>query len=272
MATGASTADLAVVLVDARQGRADARRGGTPSSSRCSASASSSLAVNKMDLVDFDQARFDAIADGLSRLSPRTLGFETIDLHPGVGAARRQCHLTSRAAMPWYRGPTLLEHLETVDGRRERAASSRSASRCNGSTGRISISAAMPARSSAARSSRATRSSSSRPGKRVAGRAHRHRRRRSRARASRAGGDARRSPTRSTSAAATSSAAPQAAPAVADQFAAHICVDRRGADAARPLLRHQDAARQTGHGHHPELEIQAQRRHSRARRGARRSS
>ena len=49
------------------------------------------LAVNKMDLVDFDQARFDAIAEDFKSFAA-PLGFELSHLHPGVGAQGRQCH------------------------------------------------------------------------------------------------------------------------------------------------------------------------------------
>ena len=61
--------------------------------------------------------------------------------------------------MPWYAGPTLLEHLETVEVDDDRGRARRSASRCSMSTAPTSTSAALPAPSRPARSRRATRSS-----------------------------------------------------------------------------------------------------------------
>ncbi|TIW65645.1 MAG: adenylyl-sulfate kinase, partial [Mesorhizobium sp.] len=111
MATGASTADLAIVLIDARQGVLRQTR-------RHSIIASLLgirhivLAVNKIDLVDFDQAVFDKIVEDYSRFS-HNLGFQTIA--PIPMSARYGDNVSSRSAnMQWYSGPTLIEHLETV--------------------------------------------------------------------------------------------------------------------------------------------------------------
>jgi bifunctional enzyme CysN/CysC len=111
MATGASTADLAVVLVDARQGVLRQTR-------RHSIIASLLgirhivLAVNKIDLVDFDRAVFDEIVADYAAFS-HDLGFQTVAPIPlsarfGDNVSRRSDN------MPWYDGPTLIEHLETV--------------------------------------------------------------------------------------------------------------------------------------------------------------
>ena len=111
MATGASTADLAVVLVDARQGILRQTR-------RHSYIASLLgirhivLAVNKIDLVDYDQAVFDRIVADF-RAFAVDLGFATIQ--PIPLSARHGDNVTRGSERtPWYDGPNLLEHLETV--------------------------------------------------------------------------------------------------------------------------------------------------------------
>jgi bifunctional enzyme CysN/CysC len=111
MATGASTADLAVVLVDARQGI-------LPQTRRHSIIASLLgirrivLAVNKIDLIGFDRAVFDKISTDYLDFA-KTLGFTGIQAIPM--SARYGDNVTRPSeAMAWYEGPTLLEHLETV--------------------------------------------------------------------------------------------------------------------------------------------------------------
>ncbi|MER8624787.1 sulfate adenylyltransferase subunit CysN [Mesorhizobium sp. M0222] len=111
MATGASTADLAIVLIDARQGVLRQTR-------RHSIIASLLgirhivLAVNKIDLVDFDQAVFDRIVEDYRHFS-HELGFQTIV--PIPMSARYGDNVTSRSGKTaWYSGPSLIEHLETV--------------------------------------------------------------------------------------------------------------------------------------------------------------
>jgi bifunctional enzyme CysN/CysC len=112
MVTGASTADLAVILIDARKGVLTQTR-------RHSYLAQLIgirhivLAVNKMDLVGYDRATFDAIvadyrafAEGIG-----ITGFTAIPLSGLRGDNIAQ----GSAAMPWYAGPTLIEHLETVE-------------------------------------------------------------------------------------------------------------------------------------------------------------
>ncbi|ESW92248.1 sulfate adenylyltransferase subunit CysN [Mesorhizobium sp. C416B] len=111
MATGASTADLAIVLIDARQGVLRQTR-------RHSIIASLLgirhivLAVNKIDLVDFDQAVFDRIVEDYRQFS-HELGFLTIV--PIPMSARYGDNVTSRSGKTaWYSGPSLIEHLETI--------------------------------------------------------------------------------------------------------------------------------------------------------------
>ncbi len=111
MATGASTADLAIVLIDARQGVLRQTR-------RHSIIASLLgirhivLAVNKIDLVGFDKGVFDGIVADYGEFA-RSLGF--LSVVPIPMSARYGDNVTSRSdRTPWYSGPSLIEHLETV--------------------------------------------------------------------------------------------------------------------------------------------------------------
>ncbi|PTM92827.1 sulfate adenylyltransferase subunit CysN [Mycoplana dimorpha] len=111
MATGASTADLAVVLVDARQGILTQTRRHAFIASLLGVR-HVVLAVNKVDLVDFAQATFDAIAHEFHSFA-KDFCFETIVEIP-MSARYGDNVTTSSDRTPWYSGPTLLEHLETV--------------------------------------------------------------------------------------------------------------------------------------------------------------
>ncbi|WP_181178134.1 sulfate adenylyltransferase subunit CysN [Mesorhizobium sp. B4-1-3] len=111
MATGASTADLAIVLIDARQGVLRQTR-------RHSIIASLLgirhivLTVNKIDLVGFDKIVFDRIVADYAEFA-RELGF--VSVAPIPMSARFGDNVTSRSERtPWYSGPSLIEHLETV--------------------------------------------------------------------------------------------------------------------------------------------------------------
>jgi sulfate adenylyltransferase large subunit len=112
MVTGASTADLAVILLDARRGVVE--------QTRRHAYIAAALgiphvvvAVNKMDLVEFSQGRFDEIVAELADLAER-LGVEDLLAIP-ISALRGDNVVDRTDAMPWYDGPTLLEYLETVE-------------------------------------------------------------------------------------------------------------------------------------------------------------
>jgi sulfate adenylyltransferase large subunit len=112
MVTGASTADVAVILLDARKGVVEQTR-------RHSYIASILdiphvvVAVNKMDLVDFSADRFAEIDADLRTLSER-LGLH--DAHAIPISALRGDNVVERGeSMPWYEGPTLLEHLEQIE-------------------------------------------------------------------------------------------------------------------------------------------------------------
>ena len=120
MATGASTADLAVVLVDARKGLLTQTR---RHSYICALLGIRHvvLAVNKMDLVGHDRATFDAIVAGYASLAAQ-LGLTHVQAIP-LSALNGDNLLHPSPAMPWYVGPTLLAHLEAVqvDDARHRA-------------------------------------------------------------------------------------------------------------------------------------------------------
>jgi bifunctional enzyme CysN/CysC len=112
MATGASTADLAVILIDAQHGILSQTR-------RHSFIANLLgirhivLAVNKMDLVEFSTARFQEIAESYRDFATSRFGFEDITAIPL--AARHGDNVTAPSPrLPWYDGRTLLDHLETV--------------------------------------------------------------------------------------------------------------------------------------------------------------
>ncbi len=112
MVTGASTADLSIVLVDARAGVVE--------QSKRHAYIASLLriphlvvAVNKMDLVDFDEAVFDCICAEFADFASE-LGFTEITFIP-VSALDGDNVVDRSERTSWYGGPSLLEHLETVE-------------------------------------------------------------------------------------------------------------------------------------------------------------
>ncbi len=112
MVTGASTADLAVILVDARKGvLVQTRR----HSYLCHLIGIRNLvlAVNKMDLVDYDQATFDAIVADYAEFA-KSIGIESFTALP-ISGFKGDNITTLSANTPWYSGPTLVEHLETVE-------------------------------------------------------------------------------------------------------------------------------------------------------------
>ncbi|MDQ0505063.1 sulfate adenylyltransferase subunit CysN [Xanthobacter agilis] len=112
MATGASNSDLAVILVDARQGILTQTRRHSYIV-KLLGLRHVVLAVNKIDLVGFSQARFDEIVKTYADFAA-DFGFET--LVPIPLSARFGDNVIERSAhTPWYSGPTLLEHLENVE-------------------------------------------------------------------------------------------------------------------------------------------------------------
>ncbi len=113
MATGASTADVAILLVDARQGvKAQSRRHARIA--RLLGISDFVLAVNKMDLVDFSRDVFDGICDEFEEI----LGSARYHAIP-LSALHGDNVITSSDRTPWFEGPSLLEYLETVDVTRD---------------------------------------------------------------------------------------------------------------------------------------------------------
>ncbi|GAA3291962.1 sulfate adenylyltransferase subunit CysN [Dactylosporangium vinaceum] len=111
MVTGASTADLALILVDARKGLVEQSR---RHAFLCSLLRVPHLVlcVNKMDLVDYSQEVFDRIADEFTSFAAK---LEAPDLTVIPISALHGDNLVSRSEhMPWYEGPSLLHHLEHV--------------------------------------------------------------------------------------------------------------------------------------------------------------
>ncbi len=119
MATGASTADLAVVLVDARKGLLTQTRRHSYIVSLLGIR-HVVLAVNKMDLVDYDAEVFARIEHEY-RVLAEQLGIANVVAIP-LSALDGDNLLQASPKMPWYRGTTLLAHLETVDVSVESAA------------------------------------------------------------------------------------------------------------------------------------------------------
>ena len=112
MATGASQAELAVILVDARKGILPQTRRHSFITSLVGIK-SVIVAINKMDLVDYSEERFEEIKRGYEAILP-ALGFTDVTFIP-VSAKAGDNIVTHSPKTPWYRGETLLERLETVE-------------------------------------------------------------------------------------------------------------------------------------------------------------
>ena len=116
MATGASTADAAIILVDARLGV-------LPQTRRHATIAALlgirrlAVAVNKMDLVGFDEGVFAKVSRELGDFAGR-LGFESVSLFP-VSARHGDNIAQASARTPWHQGGTILGYLENVEPARE---------------------------------------------------------------------------------------------------------------------------------------------------------
>jgi bifunctional enzyme CysN/CysC len=111
MVTGASTADLAMLLVDARKGVLTQTRRHSYLA-KLVGIRRFVLAVNKMDLVDYDEGAFDAIAADY-RAFADSIGITDWVAIPVSGL--KGDNVTGRSqVMPWYDGPSVLEHLDTV--------------------------------------------------------------------------------------------------------------------------------------------------------------
>ncbi len=112
MVTGASTADCAVILIDARKGvLVQTRR----HSFLCHQLGIKNLvlAVNKMDLIDYDQEKFEAIVADYRKFAD-SIGVEDFTAIPMSGLAGD--NITTRSGNTrWYDGPVLIDHLETIE-------------------------------------------------------------------------------------------------------------------------------------------------------------
>jgi bifunctional enzyme CysN/CysC len=111
MVTGASTADLAIVLVDARKGVVEQSRRHAFIATLLRVP-HLVLAVNKMDLVDYSEEVFEAIQDDFLRFATR-LEVPDLTVIP-ISALNGDNIVTRSENMPWYDGPSLLHHLENL--------------------------------------------------------------------------------------------------------------------------------------------------------------
>jgi sulfate adenylyltransferase subunit 1 len=119
MATGASTADAAVLLVDVRKRLVEQTRRHLLLA-RLLGVRHAVVFANKMDLVGYSQAIFTAVRDEVLAFAA-PLGFATLDVLPG-SALRGDMVVARGAEVDWFEGPTLLERLETLDSAPEEAA------------------------------------------------------------------------------------------------------------------------------------------------------
>lgn len=118
MATGASTCELAILLIDARRGILDQTRRHSFITTLLGIK-HLVVAVNKMDLVDFSEARFEEIKQDyltFAQQLPPDLDIRFVPL----SALEGDNVASSSTAMPWYSGPTLLRVLETVEIARDK--------------------------------------------------------------------------------------------------------------------------------------------------------
>jgi sulfate adenylyltransferase large subunit len=113
MATGASTAHAAIVLVDASKGLLQQSRRHTYIASLLGIR-HVIAAVNKMDLVDYREEAFAAVAREFQQMAAR-LGIPSVHAIP-VSALKGDNIVAPSSRMPWFDGPTLLEHLENIPG------------------------------------------------------------------------------------------------------------------------------------------------------------
>ncbi|EMO7789358.1 MULTISPECIES: sulfate adenylyltransferase subunit CysN [Citrobacter] len=113
MATGASTCDLAILLIDARKGVLDQTRRHSFISTLLGIK-HLVVAINKMDLVDFSEETFNRIREDYLTFAEQLPGNLDIRFVP-LSALEGDNVASQSASMPWYSGPTLLEVLETVE-------------------------------------------------------------------------------------------------------------------------------------------------------------
>jgi bifunctional enzyme CysN/CysC/sulfate adenylyltransferase subunit 1 len=112
MVTGASSANLSIVLVDARQGVIEQTRRHTFIATLLGIP-HLVIAINKMDLVDWQEARFQEIRDEIEDFLPKLGTFPDVKFIP-ISALNGDNVVELSKVCKWYGGPTLLDHLETV--------------------------------------------------------------------------------------------------------------------------------------------------------------
>ena len=112
MATGASTANLSIVLVDARAGVIEQTRRHTYIAALLGIP-HLVIAINKMDLVNWKEERFQEIRDEIEDFLPKLDVFRDVKFIP-ISALNGDNVVDASKHTPWYPGPTLLAHLETV--------------------------------------------------------------------------------------------------------------------------------------------------------------
>ena len=112
MVTGASTANLSIVLVDARNGVIEQTRRHSYISALLGIP-HIVFAVNKMDLVDWSEERFREIREGIEAFLPKLDLFKDVKFIP-ISALEGDNVVTFSDKTPWYEGPTLLGHIESV--------------------------------------------------------------------------------------------------------------------------------------------------------------
>ncbi|MEM7703873.1 MAG: sulfate adenylyltransferase subunit CysN [Pseudomonadota bacterium] len=113
MVTGASTADLAIILVDARKGILQQTRRHSYLVHLLGIR-HLVLAINKMDLVDYDQGAFESIVQEYTAFA-KDIGIESFTAIPISGFKGDNITVSPSSNTPWYNGPALIEHLETVE-------------------------------------------------------------------------------------------------------------------------------------------------------------
>ncbi|CAB3739225.1 sulfate adenylyltransferase subunit CysN [Paraburkholderia rhynchosiae] len=112
MITGASTADLAIILIDARKGMLQQTRRHSYLISLIGIH-NVVLAINKMDLVDYSRERFDEISRDYREFADK-IGLSHVTVIP-VSGVNGDNMVEKSAKTPWYDGPALMHHLETVE-------------------------------------------------------------------------------------------------------------------------------------------------------------
>lgn len=118
MVTGASTADLAILMIDARKGLVEQTQRHAFIVSMLGIK-HAAVVINKMDLVDFSQDVFEEIRKNFERFA-KDLSFETVDFFP-LSARYGENVIARSDSMAWYEGPALLDYLNDIEVERDMA-------------------------------------------------------------------------------------------------------------------------------------------------------